>query len=185
MKKFLLFLGVLSLAMFTACGPADQTGERTTDDQKERRSAGQAAIADDGSDPTVVRIAAGSEDHTTLVAALDHANYIDPLANPGPFTVFAPTNDAFDQLPDGVLDDLLKDENLNQLLDILEYHLLIGVYETDAMFDGQLIGTANGPPVTIEIDDGGNVQVDGNNIMASIRAANGVVHVIDGVLIPE
>ncbi len=87
-----------------------QEATQTTADRPatERRGSGQAAAIDEGSDPNVVQIAAGSPDHTTLVAALQAADYVDHLANVGPFTVFAPTNDAFAALPAGTLDDLLK-----------------------------------------------------------------------------
>lgn len=182
MKRMLLILGVFGWLVI-GCGQAEQSQDRPST-QTERRSAGQAAIVDDGSDPNIVQIAAGSENHTTLVAALEHANYVDPLANPGPFTVFAPTNAAFEALPDGVLDDLLKPENEDQLKDILEYHVLIGVYTTESMFDGQIVGTANGPPVSIEKRGDGTVLVNGHHIVASIRGANGVIHVIESVLLP-
>src|SRR6185436_20732907 len=82
---------------------------------------GQESVSDDASQKDVVKIALGSKDHTTLVAALKQADYVTELSNAGPFTVFAPTNAAFDKLPKGTVEDLLKPENKDKLRDILEY----------------------------------------------------------------
>nr|MBS0038277.1 fasciclin domain-containing protein [Saprospiraceae bacterium] len=185
MKNLLLLFASTLVLSFAACGDATQTSS-TDQPDKERRSAGQTAIQDEGSDPNIVQIALGSEDHTTLVAALEAADYVDFLGNPGPFTVFAPTNQAFEDLPDGVVDNLLKPENVDDLKDVLEFHVLIGVYEQPSIKDGQRIGTANVGlrPLEFTKSEDGSVQVNGHNILASVRAANGVVHVIDGVLVP-
>lgn len=186
MKKFLLVFAALSILIAMSCGDGQPSGEQKVTTEESKRSAGQSAIADEGSQANIVQIAVNSDDHSTLVAALKAADYVDFLANPGPFTVFAPTNDAFDDLPDGVLDDLLKPENVNNLKDVLEFHVLIGVYETESMRDGQTVGTANVglPHLVINKLDDGSVTVNGHNVVASVRASNGVVHVIDGVLVP-
>ncbi len=183
MKNYLLLLVPFIFLTFIGCGEATQTEERT---ERERRSAGQTAIQDEGSDPNIVQIALGSEDHTTLVAALEAADYVDFLGNPGPFTVFAPTNQAFEDLPDGVVDNLLKPENVNDLKDVLEFHVLIGVYDVASIRDGQRIGTANVGlrPLEFTKSGDGEVRVNGYKIVASVRAANGIVHVIEGVLVP-
>jgi len=131
----------------------------------------------------IVSIAVGSKDHTTLVAALKAADYVTSIANPGPLTVFAPTNDAFATLPKGTVESLLVPEKQADLKDILKYHATTSTLETKFFKDGQEIGMANGKKVKLTVADG-KVKVNDANIVASIRASNGIVHVIDGVLLP-
>ncbi|MCK6571583.1 fasciclin domain-containing protein [Myxococcota bacterium] len=131
----------------------------------------------------IVSIAVGSKDHTTLVAALKAADYVTSIANPGPLTVFAPTNDAFAKLPKGTVEGLLVPEKQADLKDILKYHATTSTLETKFFKDGQEIGMANGKKVKLTVADG-KVKVNDANIVASIRASNGIVHVIDGVLLP-
>ncbi len=133
-------------------------------------------------DPTnIVSIAIASKDHTTLVTALKAADYVESVANPGPFTVFAPTNAAFDKLPKGTVPALLKPDKLDDLTNLLKYHVAVSVYQAKDFKDGQRLGMANGAYVTLHVKDG-KVQVNDANIIASIPASNGIVHVIDGVL---
>ncbi|MFO0745882.1 MAG: fasciclin domain-containing protein [Myxococcota bacterium] len=132
----------------------------------------------------MVSIAAASKDHTTLVAALKAADYVTAVSNAGPLTVFAPTNAAFDKLPKGTVEELVKPDKVDTLRDILKYHATTSTYETKSLKDGQTIGMANGQKVTIHVDAEGKVKVNDANIVASIRASNGIVHVIDGVLLP-
>ena len=135
-------------------------------------------------DPTnIVSIAMGSKDHTTLVTALQAADYVRSVANPGPLTVFAPTNAAFDKLPAGTVESLLKPEQQADLKEIIKYHATTSVYEQKDLKDGQELAMANGKRVTIHIQDG-KMQVNGANVLSSIRASNGIVHVLDGVLLP-
>lgn len=131
----------------------------------------------------IVSIAAGSKDHTTLVAALQAADYVRSVANPGPLTVFAPTNAAFAKLPAGTVEGLVKPEKQADLREILKYHVAAAVYEQSAFKDGMQLGMANGKKVTFHVVDG-KVKVNDATIVASIRASNGIVHVIDGVLLP-
>lgn len=131
----------------------------------------------------IVSIAVGSKDHTTLVTALKAANYVKSIANPGPLTVFAPTNAAFDKIPKDTLTTLLKPEKQDDLREILKYHATTSVYEADTLKDGQQLAMANGAKVTIHVKDG-KVKVNDANVVASIRASNGIVHVVDGVLLP-
>jgi len=147
-------------------------------------SGGQEAVQDDVSQKDVVKVAVGSKDHTTLVAALKQAELVTSLSNAGPFTVFAPTNAAFDKLPAGVLDGLMKDDKKADLQNILQYHVAVAVYKTENLTDGQVIGQANGDNITINVKDG-KVMVNGTaNIVASVPASNGIIHVIDAVLLP-
>jgi uncharacterized surface protein with fasciclin (FAS1) repeats len=132
----------------------------------------------------VVHVALGSKDHTTLVTALKSADYVDSLMNPGPFTVFAPTNDAFNKLPAGTVDGLLKPDKKDDLKTVLKQHVAVSVYQLKDFKDGQTLGMANGGKVTFHVKDG-KVTVNDANIVASIPASNGIVHVIDAVLLPK
>jgi len=131
----------------------------------------------------IVSIAANSKDHTTLVAALKAADYIDSVSNPGPITVFAPTNAAFDKLPKGTVEGLLKPEKVDDLKTILKYHVAPSTYLATDLKDGTTLGMVNGGKVTVHVKDG-KTMVNDANVVASIRASNGVIHVIDGVLLP-
>lgn len=135
-------------------------------------------------DPTnIVSIASNSADHTTLVAALKAADYVMSVSNAGPLTVFAPTNAAFAALPPGTLDDLLKPENVDKLREILKYHVTTSALATSSFKDGQMLGMTNGAKTTLHVD-GDKVAINDAHIVASIRASNGMVHVIDAVLLP-
>ena len=109
---------------------------------------------------------------------------VDALSNAGPFTVFAPTNEAFDKLPKGTLEDLMKPENKEKLQDILQYHVSLGVFKPEMLQDGQSLGQANGGNITISNKDGKIMINNSANIIATIPASNGIIHVIDAVLLP-
>ena len=126
MKKLFRMIPVIALAfIFSACSSNTESASEIKDAPV--TSGGQEAVKDDVSQKDVVKIAVGSKDHTTLVAALKQAEYVDDLSNAGPFTVFAPTNDAFNKLPAGTLDGLMKDDKKADLQNILEYHVAVGV----------------------------------------------------------
>lgn len=148
-------------------------------------AAGQSAVQDSESAKDVVKVAAGSKDHTTLVAAIKQAELVDALSNAGPFTVFAPTNEAFDKLPKGTLDDLMKPENREKLKDILQYHVYVGGLSTSLMQDGQTLNEVNGKNISIQKSPEGKITINGKaHILMSIPASNGMIHVIDEVLLP-
>jgi uncharacterized surface protein with fasciclin (FAS1) repeats len=106
------------------------------------------------------------------------------LSNAGPFTVFAPTNAAFEKLPAGTVDGLLKPEKKDDLTDILQYHVSVGVFKEDMLQDGQSIGQVNGGNITISKKDG-KLMINGvANVIATVPASNGIVYVIDAVLLP-
>ena len=148
--------------------------------------AGQSAVADDESQKDVVKVAVGSAAHTTLVTAVKAAELVDVLSNAGPFTVFAPTNDAFAKLPAGTVDTLLKPENKEKLADILQYHVAVAVYREDMLTDGRVINMANGGNIRIALKDGKVVVNDSATIVGTVTASNGIIHVLDGVLLqPE
>lgn len=131
----------------------------------------------------IVSIASASPDHTTLVAALKAADYITSVAASGPLTVFAPTNEAFDALPAGTVAGLLEPAHVDQLRDVLKYHVTTSTHTTTSFKDGQSLGMANGAKTTIHVD-GDKVSINGAQILASFPASNGIVHVIDAVLLP-
>lgn len=141
-------------------------------------------MQDNLSQKDVVKVAVSSPDHTTLVTAVKAAELVDALSNAGPFTVFAPTNAAFAKLPAGTVEGLLKPDKKEALQDILQYHVAVAVYKTEMLQDGQSISMANGGNVKIGVKDG-KYTVNGANIIASVPASNGIVHVIDGVLLPN
>jgi uncharacterized surface protein with fasciclin (FAS1) repeats len=133
---------------------------------------------------TIVAVAADNPDFTTLVAAVEAADLVDTLNGDGPFTVFAPTNEAFEALPAGVLDALLLPENKEVLTQILTYHVIGDEVLSTEIAPGA-VETVEGSTVEITTNDGG-VQVNGASVTtADVEASNGVIHVIDAVLIPE
>lgn len=144
---------------------------------------GQAFIKDDGSTPNVLNIAIGSPDHTTLVAAVQAAELENALVNAGPLMVFAPTNAAFGALPAGTVENLLKPENKAALANILKYHVTPGNYSKDFLKKFKKLGQANNQNVTVEVK-GDDVFVGGAKIIGSIPAGNGIVHVVDKVILP-
>ena len=167
--------------MATHCGEQSPSNSSTAEPQAP--VAGQSAVKDDQSQKDVVKVAVGSADHTTLVKAVQTAEYVDVLSNAGPFTVFAPTNAAFDKLPPGTVADLLKPENKAKLRDILEYHVAVGSYRADMLRDGQILGMANGGNVKVSLKDG-KIVINGTaTVVATVPASNGIVHVVDAVVL--
>jgi len=183
MKKIFNLLLIAGTLLLANCNNNTSTQEEKPADQA-APSGGQEAVQDDESAKDVVKVAVGSKDHTTLVAALKQAELVTSLSNAGPFTVFAPTNEAFNKLPAGTVDGLMKDDKKADLQNILQYHVAVATYKTENMTDGQVIGQANGDNITLTVKDG-KVVVNGTaNIVASIQATNGIIHVIDAVLLP-
>ena len=136
-------------------------------------------------DKSIVEVAVASKDFKTLVAAVKAAGLVETLKGEGPFTVFAPTDAAFDKLPEGTLDELLKPESKDKLTSILTYHVVPGKVLAADVVTLKSAKTAQGAEVTIAAE-GGKVQVDGANVTATdIECANGVIHVIDAVILPK
>lgn len=145
------------------------------------------AMADHhGSKPqTIVDIAASKPEFSTLVSALKAAELVDALKGPGPFTVFAPTNKAFEALPAGALDDLLKPENKAKLQAVLKLHVIPAKVESASLAGKKLNSPATLQGATLAIDATKGVIVGGATVTAAdIKASNGVIHVIDKVLLP-
>lgn len=188
MKTLKSILLVFALVAFTysckneskdASTNAKVSGTETTTNEK----TGQAFIEDDGSTPNCLQIAIGSPDHKTLVAAVQAAQVENALVNVGPLTVFAPTDAAFAALPEGTVENLVKPENKATLADILKYHVTPGNLNTSILTKLKKLGQANNQDLQIEVIDGKPV-IGGANIIASVKAGNGIVHVIDKVLLP-
>ncbi len=147
-------------------------------------------------DMDIIDNAMNSQDHTTLVAAVKAAGLVDTLKGPGPFTVFAPTNAAFDALPAGTVDGLLKPEMKDDLTKVLTYHVVPGKLDAAALMaqieaggGKAMLTTVQGAPLTASMHDGGVMLTDakGNTAMvtiADVMQSNGVIHVVDKVLMP-
>ena len=132
----------------------------------------------------IVDTAVGAGSFTTLVAAVQAADLVDTLKGEGPFTVFAPTDEAFAALPEGTVENLLKPENKDQLVAILTYHVVPGKVMSGDLSDDMSAATVQGGEVTIDLDNGVMVN-DANVVQADIEADNGVIHVIDKVILPS
>jgi uncharacterized surface protein with fasciclin (FAS1) repeats len=185
MKKLVLIPAIFAMFLAVSCGPAGNTGaQKETTTAEDNEKSAEIVVSDDPSQQDVVQVAVGSSDHTTLVAAVKAAELVEPLQKSGPYTVFAPTNAAFDKLPAGTVDGLMKPDQKDVLADILEYHVSVGVFNEDMISDGQKIGQVNSQNITISKKDG-KIKVNGTaNIIGSIRASNGIIYVIDEVLLP-
>jgi len=184
-KFKLLFSSFSMLLLFVGCKNEAKTGTDATSSTATEvvEKQGQAFIEDDGSTPNVLQIAIGSPDHTTLVAAVQAAGLENALVNAGPLMVFAPTNEAFEALPEGTVGNLLKPENKDALANILKHHVTAGNYSKDFLKKFKKLGQANDQNTTVEVK-GEDVYVGGAKIIASVKAGNGIVHVVDKVIIP-
>lgn len=188
MKKLTLILLSVGTSIMFSCNqpsiPGTENAGTTETENTNRTSVGQSGVQDDISNPNVVQVAQSSPDHTTLVTAIVAAELVDALSNAGPFTVFAPTNAAFDKLPAGTLDDLLKPAKKADLKNILEYHTYVGVLKTDYLKDGDTYEMVSGQKIKVTRKDGKIFLNDVAEVGASIPASNGIIHVITEVLSP-
>ena len=180
--QLLLFVGLLALA--SCKNNTESTAETTQSDSGVDLSVGQEGVQDDASNPNIVQVAVGSKDHTTLVTAVKAAGLVTSLSNAGPFTVFAPTNAAFDKLPAGTVEGLLKPEKKGDLENILGYHTYVGNLKVEYMQDGQEYDMVYGGKVKIT-KKGDKTFVNGSEILATIPTSNGIIHVIGDVLLPK
>jgi uncharacterized surface protein with fasciclin (FAS1) repeats len=180
-----LLLGTGACLLLGACGQQEPAAAAPqTQTASAPAAQGQSAVADNDSQKDIVKVAVGSAAHTTLVTAVKAADLVDVLANTGPFTVFAPTNDAFKKLPAGTVENLLKPANKEKLRDILQYHVAVAVYKPDMLKDGMTLNMANGDNVKIAVKDG-KITLNGvATVVGTAPAANGIVHLVDGVLLP-
>ena len=175
---------VAAVLILAGCASGTDESESTeTTAAAEETMAEETTEAAKAEEPgTIVDVAVGNEDFSTLVAAVQAAGLAETLSGDGPFTVFAPTNDAFAALPAGLLEALLLPENKDTLVKILTYHVVPGEVTSDMVTAGD-VATVEGQNVTITTD--GGVKVNGAHVIATdVMASNGVIHVIDAVIVP-
>ena len=184
MKKTIQLMLIAGFVALVGCKQNSETQTETTTETTQAQATGQSGVQDATSAPNIVQVAAGSKDHTTLVTAVKAAELVDALSNAGPFTVFAPTNAAFDKLPAGTVEGLLKPEKKEDLANILGYHTYVGSLKTEYMQDGQEFDMVFGGKVKIT-KKGDKTFVNGSEIVASIPTSNGIIHVIGDVLLPK
>ena len=195
MKKILVMASFSALFLI-ACNDSTTTTDSMKDSSKVMASDTSAKMAADEQgvmvggakmvpSKNIVENAAGSADHTTLVAAVKAAGLAETLSGTGPFTVFAPTNEAFAKLPAGTVDNLLKPEMKKDLTGILTYHVVAGKLMAADLKDGQKLKTVQGGELLVSVK-GGKVMINGANVtIADVVSSNGVTHVIDAVLMPK
>ncbi|MFT6049982.1 MAG: putative surface protein with fasciclin (FAS1) repeats, partial [Patiriisocius sp.] len=178
--------------LFVSCG---EKKKEVKEEATEAVVALEAVVEEVG--PNIVAVAAGNDNFTTLVAAVQAAGLVETLSGTGPFTVFAPTNDAFAKLPAGTVESLLTPESKDALTGILTYHVVAGKFEAAAVIEAI---NANGGTFTVETVQGGSIDLslkEGNVmltdakggmatvVIADVAASNGVIHALDTVVMPE
>ena len=175
--------GIAALLFLSGCSSDSEeaTAPTTSAAPTESASASEPAMTEEPG--TIVEVAASNPDFETLVAAVTAAGLAETLSGEGPFTVFAPTDEAFEALPAGVLDALLLPENKDALTSILTYHVVAGEVMAADVTAGD-VETVEGSTFTITTDGGVKVN-DANVIATDVDASNGVIHVLDAVLVPE
>ncbi|MEP7319673.1 MAG: fasciclin domain-containing protein, partial [Panacibacter sp.] len=169
MQHTIKLLSVIIVSAMISCNQAPETTSSSTVETP--AAGGQENVNDDVSQKDVVKVAVSSKDHTTLVAALKQAELVTALSNAGPFTVFAPTNAAFDKLPVGTVEGLMKDDKKEDLQNILQYHVTLSALSAESFTDGQVLGMVNGDNVTVNIKDGKVMLNNSATIVASVRAS--------------
>lgn len=174
-------LMILPVAVGCDSQVADAPTDATTEEPMADETATEDTMATEGE--TIVDVAAANGSFNTLVAAVQAADLVETLSAEGPYTVFAPTDEAFAALPEGVLDQLLLPENKEVLTQILTYHVVAGEVPASAVETG-MVPTVEGADLDIVAEDG-SVMVNGANVVTpDVMASNGIIHVIDAVLIP-
>ena len=187
MKKHLSLLIIATVSLFISCSGG--TNVKTTNSisaAEGNTPLGQAGVVDEDSEPNILQVAIGSKDHSTLVVAVQAAHIEHILVNAGPLTVFAPTNAAFDALPEGTVEDLLKPENIGILTTILTRHAAPGSYGIQKLKKearkGREIYNATGDYLEVTVE-GEDVFINGCKILGSVQTSNGIVNVIDKVIL--
>jgi uncharacterized surface protein with fasciclin (FAS1) repeats len=192
---------LLATILFVSCGEkkkdqVEDTAE-TVIEEVEETTEEVAETVVEGELATIVGVAAGNESFSTLVAAVKAADLVETLSGDGPFTVFAPTNDAFAKLPEGTLNSLLKPENKATLTGILTYHVVSGKFEAADVIeainsnDGKFtVTTVLGESLDLSLNEGNVVITDitggqATVIIPDVAASNGVIHAVDSVILPE
>ena len=190
MKKQILYLVALLLIAVGSCKTevkSDQGASATASEPETREHQGQAAVEDDVSEANALQVARSLDDFSTLVAAIEAAGVEDAVVNAGPLTIFAPLNSAFDKLPEGTVENLVKPENKSKLAYILTNHVAPANYPirqlTKEASKGRKLYMASGKYLVVE-DKDGEIFVGGTKILKTVSVSNGWIHVIDDVLVP-
>lgn len=182
-----------SIVMLSSCGNNNETEQKDSGDVKTTEATnntplGQASVVDETSDPNILQVAIGSKDHSTLVVAVQAAQIEHVLANAGPLTVFAPVNAAFDALPKGTVEDLLKPENKAKLAEILTRHAAPGSFDQNGLRKeakkGRKLYMATGDYLEVTIE-GEDIFVGGAKVIGTIQTSNGIINVVDKVILPK
>ncbi|WP_162055843.1 fasciclin domain-containing protein [Pontibacter pamirensis] len=182
MKKVSIF--VCAALFLYGCGGNESTTESAEVMTDNTEAMATDATTMEAAEPNIVELASNTPQLSTLVQALQAADLAGTLQDGGPYTVFAPTNEAFEALPAGTLDDLLKPENKQKLIDILTYHVTSGSVMAADLSNGMKVSTLSEDEVEV-MTEGDKVMInDANVTMPNIEASNGVVHVIDKVMLP-
>lgn len=190
-KKISIVLGLLIVGLLNSCSTGEEKApaEKQTTNKTEPTApgGGQSTVKDDVSDANVLQVAQSMEDFSTLVVAVEAAEVQDALVNTGPLTVFAPLNTAFEKLPEGTVESLLKPENKKDLAFILVNHVAPSNYPIKQLKKeakkGRKLYMASGKYLEVENKDG-EIYVGGTKILQSVKVSNGWIHVIDDVLVP-
>jgi transforming growth factor-beta-induced protein len=181
LSRRVLALAAAALLVLAACGDDDDSADATTTTAPAEMN-GDDGMNGDEAPGTIVDVAVAAGDFSTLVAAVQAADLVDTLSGPGPFTVFAPTDAAFAALPDGALDDLLADPDA--LAEVLTFHVVAGAFTAADVVGLTEVETVQGGTLDVEVD-GDTVRIGGATVVATdVMASNGVIHVIDTVLLP-
>jgi len=182
MKNFFLLFVILSFAACTNTSTTD--GEENATEDTTTAQAEETTMEEKPMEKDIVALAMETPSLSTLVQAVKAAGLVETLQGEGPFTVFAPTNKAFAALPEGTLENLLKPENKDQLVQVLTYHVVPAKVMSGDLSDGMKAGTVQGAEATVKMK-GDAVMIDNATVQkADISASNGVVHVIDAVILP-
>lgn len=184
LQKLYTIVMVTAISMvLISCGNTEEKSSNTSQNTTASASTtGQAGVVDDESKAHILRIAKESPDHTILAKAIEAAGIQNVLVNPGPLTVFAPTDEAFKALPEGTLDNLMKPENKSKLAKILTSHASPASLDQDRLATGMNVYLATGQYVQSEKKDD-NVYINGAKILGTVDASNGYVHVVDKVFL--
>jgi uncharacterized surface protein with fasciclin (FAS1) repeats len=185
-KTSILLLSILFI--LSGCDSKVDHNSQNTGAFMENTPKGQASVVDNVSEKNILQVAAESSDHSILVAAVKAAEIEHVLVNAGPLTVFAPNNSAFDALPEGTVQNLLKPENKSALAEILSRHAAPGSFDIKQLKKevqkGRKIYTATGDYFDVTIN-GEDIFVAGAKILATIPTSNGIINVVDKVILPE
>ena len=189
-KSPIYWIMAVVIIVLGSCSQGSRGGEGTATGSTlpDTRPKGQASVVDNESAKNILQVAAGSADHTTLVAGLEAAQIERVLVNASPLTAFAPSNEAFDKLPEGTVEDLLKPENKQKLATILTRHAAPGSYNVEALIKsakkGRKLYMATGDYLEI-VAEGDEVIVEGAKVVGTIQASNGIINVVDQVILPS